>query len=194
MAPQPAAKPAPDTTLEAKKEEHDLLHSFCLYPKVTFESQGQNEQVILVLRAHPVTQLGWIFNTFAFLFILSVVDVFLPQFLTSPQILYFNIFLLVMIFSYGWLNFLLWFFNVGIITNERIIDIDYYNVLYKEVSTTRLFKVEEVTTKSGGYLASLFDYGDVFVQTAGEEVNIEFKKIPHPTRVTEIINDLVQHD
>jgi hypothetical protein len=192
MAPQPVPDNPPQTPTQ--QEQHYLLHSFCLYPKVRFESQSPTEQVILVLRAHPITQLAWIFNAFAFFVILVVANIFIPQFFNVGQILFFNMFIIVMIFSYMWLNFLNWFFNVGIITNERILDVDFYNILYKEVNATRVFKVEEVTTKSGGYFGSLFNYGNVFVETAGAEVNIEFKNVPRPTQVTTIINDLVTHD
>jgi hypothetical protein len=80
---------------------------------------------------------------------------------------------------------------VGLITNERIVDVDFYNVLYKEVTATRIEKIEDVTSKSGGFIESFFHYGDVFVQTAGNELNIEFLEVPSPSRVVRIINDLM---
>lgn len=96
-----------------------------------------------------------------------------------------------MILSYIWFNFISWYFNVGIITNERIIDVDFHAVIYKEVTETILPKVEDVTAKSGGFFSAIFNYGNVFVQTAGTEANIEFHNVPKPAEVTKIINDLV---
>jgi membrane protein YdbS with pleckstrin-like domain len=171
-------------------ESHEVLHSFCINPGVRFDTQGPNERVILILRAHPITQIPWIFNTIFFIILLILGNIFAPLIFNGPQIFFLNIFILAFIFAYVWFNFLSWFFNVGIITNERILDVDFINVLYKEVTATRLSKVEDVTAKSGGYIRSLFNYGNVFVQTAGEEVNIEFLNVPFPSRVVEIINEL----
>ena len=75
-------------------------------------------------------------------------------------------------------------------TNKRILDVDFYSILYREVSETRLTKVEDITSKTGGYFGSLFNYGNVFVQTAGSEVNIEFLNVPDPANAVKIINDL----
>ena len=52
-------------------------------------------------------------------------------------------------------------------------------------------KIEDVTSKTGGFLSSIFDYGNVFVQTAGTEANIEFVNIPKPSQVAQIINSLI---
>lgn len=172
-------------------QSHQLLHSYCLNPDVRLESQGVNEQVFLVMRAHPVTQLPWIFNTLILFILLVVLNFFLFSFFTIGQILFTNIFGIVILLSYVWFNFISWFFNVGVATNLRIIDIDFVSVLYKEVTEARLDKVEDITSKSGGYFQSFFDYGNVFVQTAGTEVNIEFVNISKPSEVVRIISDLV---
>ncbi|MDO9028065.1 MAG: hypothetical protein Q7U68_04300, partial [Candidatus Roizmanbacteria bacterium] len=52
-------------------------------------------------------------------------------------------------------------------------------------------KIEDITVKSGGYLQSLFDYGSIFVQTAGTAVNIEFNNVPYPTDAVQVINKLL---
>lgn len=172
-------------------QSHQLLHSYCLNPNVRLETQGVNEQVLLVMRAHPITQLHWIFNTIILFILLIVLNILLFSFLTARQILFTNIFGIVILLSYVWFNFLSWFFNVGVITNLRIIDIDFISVIYKEVTEARLDKVEDITSKSGGYFQSFFDYGNVFIQTAGTEINIEFENISKPSEVVRVISDLV---
>ncbi len=172
-------------------QSHQLLHSYCLNPEVRIETQGSNESILLVLRAHPITQISWILNTF-FLFLLFIVLNFLFfSFLSFRQILFINLFGIVVLLSYIWFNFLNWFFNVGVITNQRIVDIDFASVIYKEVTETRLDKVEDITSKSGGYFESFFDYGDVFVQTAGKEAFIEFMNVPKPSDAVRIISELI---
>ena len=99
---------------------------------------------------------------------------------------------MVLIGSYFWFVFLNWYFNVGIISNKRIVDVDFNVVLYKEVTYTLLSHIEDVTSKSGGFFESVFDYGNLFIQTAGTEVNTEFINIPHPSAAAKIIDMVIQ--
>ena len=85
-----------------------------------------------------------------------------------------------------------WYFNVGIITNKGIVDVDFNLVLYKETTYTLLNHVEDITAKIGRFFESVFDFGNLFVQTAGTERNTEFLNIPHPSAAAKIINSLVQ--
>lgn len=171
-------------------ESHQSLHSFCLAPKIRFETQFVDENVVLVLRAHPVTQIPWIFNALVFSILLLLGNFILPNYLNSKQIVFTNIFGLGIILSYIWFNFLVWFFNVGIITDKRIIDVDFDSVIYKEVTEANLDKIEDITAKGGGFFASFFDYGNLFIQTAATEVNIEFINIPHPSEAVKVISNL----
>lgn len=174
--------------MDSIKEKHHLFHSFCLRPRLKFDGQNNTEEIVLVLRAHPITQIYWIINGFILAVTLFLLNFLLIKILDSYQIFFFNLFGLVITFSYIWFNFLGWFFNVGIVTNERVIDIDFHNVLYKEVTIAMLGKIEDVTSKAGGFFSAVFDYGNVFVQTAGTEANIEFMQIPKPSQVAKIIN------
>lgn len=177
--------------MENNTQQHEILHSYCLYPNVKFETQADNETVLLVLRSHPTTQIYWIINAFIFFLLLIVANFVLPSLFTLSQSVFINLFGIIFIISYLWFNFLNWFFNVGIVTNQRIVDIDYTMIIYKEITATHLEKIEDITAKSGGYFPSLFDYGDVFIQTAGTEANIEFLNVPHPSQVVKIINGLL---
>ncbi|MFA9288992.1 MAG: hypothetical protein ACEQSA_03885 [Weeksellaceae bacterium] len=173
------------------KPSHNISHSFNILPDVSFETQGPTETVYLVLRKHPITQIWWILNAILLPVVgLYVGNTFLPQFFTPGQLLTFNLFLIIFTFSYAWINFLLWYFTVGIITNERAVDLDFYNVLYKEFTATTIKQISEITTKIGGFIGSLFNYGTVFVKTQGFEQNMEFDLVPYPSEVVRVINDL----
>src|SRR3989344_27955 len=119
------------------KSSTNLSHSFLVKPKVRFETQHKSEEVILVVRKHPLTQLSWILNSI-FLIVISLFLTFFlfPLFFPEKYVFVFFLFAVFFTFSYIWINFLLWFFTVGIVTHQRIIDLDFYNVLYKEVSAT----------------------------------------------------------
>ena len=100
----------------------------------------------------------------------------------------------VFVFTYAFENFLVWFFNVNIITDERIVDIDFHNFVYKEVTDAELDNIEDVTYTMGGPIRTMFNYGNVFVQTAGEAQNIEMLGIPKPDRVAKILQELRQEE
>ena len=103
---------------------------------------------------------------------------------------FFNIFSIAVIFAYIWLNFLRWYFEVGIVTNERIVDIEFKSILYKEVSITNVDNIEEISSRSGGYIGALFNYGNVHIKTAGANEDIEFMNVPNPTAIIKLINRL----
>ena len=170
---------------------HQLMHSFCIKPDARFDIQETDEEVILVLRAHPITLLPWIINGIILFILLIFLNIVFGSIFTPAQFFFLNFSLAIFILSYLWFNFLSYYFNVGIVTNIRVVDIDYSAVIYREVTQADLTKIEDITAKSGGYFQSLFDYGNVFIQTAGAEVNIEFLKVPKPSQVVGIVNRLV---
>lgn len=177
--------------MENNNKKGSVFYSYCQNPKVKFDSQEEGEKVYLLVRSHPFTQIGWILTSVLLIISLFISNFFIPNFLNFEQILLFNLFFIIFIFSYIWFNILNWYFNIGIITNKRVVDIDFYAVLYKEITNAQLGKIEDVTIKSGGFIQSLFDYGSVFIQTAGTEVNIEFVDIPHPSDTVQLINKLL---
>ncbi|QQS44186.1 hypothetical protein IPM65_01095 [Candidatus Roizmanbacteria bacterium] len=80
------------------------------------------------------------------------------------------------------------------VTTERVIDLDFLNILYKEFSATTIIQVSDITTKVGGFFGSMFHFGDVLVKTEGFQQNIEFDDIPNPSDVVKIINSLMPKD
>jgi cell division protein FtsL len=90
-------------------------------------------------------------------------------------------------------SFLVWFFNASIVTNRRIVDIDFHNLIYKEVSDTEHDQIQDVTYKMGGAVRTIFNYGDVYVQTASEVPNFEFLAVPKPDEVAKLLQELREH-
>ncbi len=169
-----------------------ILKSFIIKPKVKFEFQHDDEEIIFLVRAHPITQIYWVINGFLMGIIIFILISVFSVYLTSKQIVFIFLFAIVFIFSYWWFSFLSWYFNVGIVTSQRVIDIDFYYLTYKEITSALLDNIEDITIKSGGFFPSIFNYGNVFVQTAGTKVNIEFMNCPQPEKIKEIINNLLQ--
>ena len=93
--------------------------------------------------------------------------------------------ILVIIFE-GFLN---WYFNVYIVTTKNIVDIDFHSLLYNNIDLTPLSNVEDANSSQGGIFKSLFNFGDVFVRSAGAAPLIDFHSVPNPHRVADFIID-----
>lgn len=180
-------------TMRMEKPSGDPLAAYIPKPiNIAFSSQATGENVILLLRQHPVTQIKWIITAL----FLSV----LPMLFDSVNLLGFLPDAYQFAALIGWYmllsgfvieSFLMWFFNVYIVTDERIIDIDFSSLIQKNISSAKIDNIEDTTAGTGGFLAALFDYGSVTIQTAAQKREFEFLGVPHPNRVTSLINELI---
>ncbi len=170
---------------------HNASHSLLVRPDVRFATQHKEEHVILVVRKYPLTQFSWITNAVLFLVLLLVFNLVVSGFLAPGQVILINVFGLFFTFNYVWVNYLLWYFTVGIVTDKRIIDLDFYNILYKEFAATSIGQVSEISMQVGGFIGSIFNYGNVYIKTEGFAQNIEFDAVANPSEVVKIINNLM---
>lgn len=200
--PRTVAKSPPQTAkplVSEKKISQNSFSALLVSPKnVFFENQDRGEEILLLLREHPVRNLTWIILTVVF-FVLPVF-VFHPIFfqvlfgVTFPPKVFTAVSLLWYLgsFAFAFEKFLVWYFNVGIITNERIVDVDFYGLLHRHITDASIAKIQDVSVKQGGVAAAFLNYGDVLVQTAAEVSSIEFLAVPRPAWVADFITDLVE--
>jgi hypothetical protein len=88
-------------------------------------------------------------------------------------------------------SFITWYFNVSLVTSIRVMDVVFSNLVYKNVSATKIDLVQDVNYSQIGVFRTFFDYGDVMVQTAGTLDNFVFEAVPQPENVVHIIEDLI---
>lgn len=69
--------------------------------------------------------------------------------------------------SYFLVMWLDYYFDITIVTNERIIDINQVGLFNRSVSELYLTQVQDVSGAQKGLLQNMFHYGDVTIQTAG---------------------------
>lgn len=174
------------------KSSHTALHALCVRPDIQFEGQKEEEVVILSMRAHPITLLPVLFNSLVFFLIIFLLNFYIAQILHPIQTIYINFFFIFFVCVYFWIHILNWYFNVGIVTTKKVIDVDFSAILFKEITQTELSSVEDVTVKTSGFISGIFDYGNIFVQTAGTVVNTEFLNVPHPSNAAHIIQEILK--
>jgi len=77
------------------------------------------------------------------------------------------------------------------VTDERVVDVDFKSLVYKNISEAKIDKIEDVTYRQGGLIQSFFDFGTVAIQTAAEKREFEFELVSQPSRLAKILNRLI---
>ncbi|MBT6401167.1 hypothetical protein HN803_05825 [candidate division WWE3 bacterium] len=163
----------------------------------SFEGEDKDEKIILTVRKHHITNTKWMMMAVVMFYLPTLVRTllvlngitFYADLPASYKFISFA-FWYVLTFGYIFTSYLTWFYNVHLVTNKRIIDIDFQGLIHRRFSEAFLFNVEDLTHQISGALQILFHYGSVHIQTAGELRELEFEKIPQPAKVQDIISDL----
>lgn len=178
--------------------------SFSLFPaffdhpqKIAFADQEQDEYIELFLRRHWVTNISWVLTaTLGFIlpivlltqgWVLEFLVVWkVPNGVLASMIILWYLFVLAYTIS----RFLHWYFNIYIITNKHLVDVDFDNLLSRHKTEVRLDDVQSVRSRLKGVLGPLFNFGDVSIETAADKLHLDFAEVPKPDFVTERIQDL----
>lgn len=165
------------------------------------EVQQRDEKILLLARRHPITNAGWIL-TVGLMLVSSLGFQFLPFWSLLPErfqlMTYILWYLLTTAMVMG--GFLRWYFDAFVITDERIIDIDFNNLVHKNITTTKIDNIEDVTYNVTGAIQSLFNFGQVLIQTAGPGLRMEpddtipameIWDTPQPAEVAKLIDEMI---
>lgn len=165
--------------------------------KIRFDRQEENEVIELFLRQHAIVNVVWV-SLSIFLLVLPVIALQLDsllgfnfsdqvpvKILIGGLVIYY-----LLIAAYAFEQFLSWYFNVYIVTNQHIVDINFYSLLSKEVVEISLNDIEVIAYHMAGVFGSLFNFGNVEIETAAETKRILFERVPRPDAVSDKIQDL----
>lgn len=182
--------------LQTMPRKASVLAAFVTKPKnLHFETQEKKEKIVLLLRRHPITNLGWLLGAGSMFWLPFIAGRILPLEVIPANFLFMGMIIWgLLIFGFSFERFLNWFFNVNILTDERVIDIDFPSLLYRDISQAKIENIQDISVKSSGYLRSLLNFGDVEIQTAGTVPEICFEAVPNPEQVTKIINQLIYQE
>ena len=162
------------------------------------EQAAAAEPVVLFVRRHWFSFIGWV--------LLIVVMTLIPIALLiglgigdglggfSPSvraivIVGTSMYLLMTlaIFLVAWIDFYL---DTTIVTEKRLVDVHQNGLFNHRVSEQSLLKVQDVTVRIRGPWQTFFQYGTVYVETAGEAPNFEMNNLPRPHHVANTITEL----
>lgn len=87
--------------------------------------------------------------------------------------------------------FVAWYYNVFIITNKRVIDIDQRGFFERIVSEADFSEIQDVSHRRKGIWQTIFRYGDVRIQIADTDIGLEIKNVRAPEETQQLISDLL---
>ncbi len=165
----------------------------------SFEGQDSDEEILYVIHRH------W-FNIFVqfipfILGLLVVLGVFVFFFFVYPDAFaaidrrlfaFVESMLLIFLWLFAFLIWIDYYLDVWIITTKRIVNIEQKGLFVRSMSELYLFRVQDTTSEVKGFFPSMLNYGDVFIQSAGEQERFQFHKIPDPYAVKDTIMDMAR--
>lgn len=165
--------------------------------------QKPYEKIKFVIRKHPVTfvpaillfllllaaPLGiyWLIINSTLAFLLNDTGYYIVLVLLSSAY-----YLSAILFFYTY--FVTFYLDLWIVTNDRLVDMEQRSLFSRTMTEVDLYQIQDATSEVKGIFPSLFNYGNIIIQTAGPLNKFVFRKVsnPHPLRQT--IMDLAATD
>ncbi len=91
-------------------------------------------------------------------------------------------------FFHAWLDYHLDFW---LVTNERVISLEQKGLFNRKVAELRLSRIQDVSSHVKGVWETFLHYGNIKIQTAGEEAKFLLYEIPNPYEISERLMRLV---
>jgi len=107
-------------------------------------------------------------------------------------------FLLYIFFSSLWLLlswnifFIIWtnnYLDTVVVTNRRVVDIEQIGLFHRDVSSLYLNRIEDITVETRGFLGTMLRFGNLHIQTAGNDRELRLDHISDPEKVRKMISN-----
>lgn len=164
-----------------------------------FKELHAGENVIKVLHRN------WFYLLTQFLILILMAGVLFAGFFFLPLLfpelmegemrslfLFGEITFILAVWLYGFLVWIDYYFDIWIITDERIINIEQKGLFMRQVSEADYTKIQDVTAQIEGFLPTVINYGDVYIQTAAEKERFVFRTISRPYQIKDLLMQLAR--
>lgn len=154
--------------------------------ELDFEGQRPGEEVLSVFRRHIIAMRKG-FYLLLIPFALSSI----PPLIWQSNL---ELFILPAIgFGVGLLlflyHFMMWYFTVYIVTNQRIRQVTQKGFFGKDVVELRLSKIQNISYNIPGFSGEVFSFGTIVIQTFVGDLVIRY--VEHPEKVYNKLQDAV---
>ena len=94
---------------------------------------------------------------------------------------------LVLAFGLGARGWYIWSKNILAITNQRVIDMNQHGMFQRTVAETTYDKIQDVRYTIKGVWQTMFRFGAIVIQTAGNATTLELTNIKNPLEIQQEI-------
>lgn len=154
--------------------------------QLDFDGQRDGEQLLFVFRKHIVAMR----KGFYLLLIPFVISAIPPLIWPSNLVLFLlpvvGLGVGLILFSY---HFIMWYFTIYIVTDQRIRQITQHGFFGKDVVELRLSKIQNISYNIPGFSGEMFGYGTIVIQTLVGDLVIN--KVQHPDAIYNKLQDAV---
>ena len=141
--------------------------------KMIFDGQREGEEVQFVFRRHFLTAKSGVI----FLILMIMIGVGLTLLWPNNMMIFETFLALILVGVLGFLySYMLWYFSIYIVTNQRIRQISQRGLFKKSVVDLGLDKIQSISYGVSGIRAGLMGYGTIVIQTAVGDLVISMVK------------------
>ena len=138
-----------------------------------FDGQREGEEVQFVFRRHFLTAKSGVI----FLILMIMIGVGLTLLWPNNMMIFETFLTLILVGVLGFLySYMLWYFSIYIVTNQRIRQISQRGLFKKSVVDLGLDKIQSISYGVSGIRAGLMGYGTIVIQTAVGDLVISMVK------------------
>ena len=153
----------------------------------SFEGQESGEEVMMLLRKHPIIIIFKLIGLFIAYFIPIIFALAFIDFILQYNLFTILLFIISIWTLFIWIiffySFTMYTLDVWIVTDRRIIDSTQHGFFNRKVSELHLSRIQDISVNTEGFIQTVFKFGDLHIQTAGTEERFKFLQIPRPNVV-----------
>ncbi|MEI6850435.1 MAG: PH domain-containing protein [Candidatus Saccharibacteria bacterium] len=157
-------------------------------PQLAFEGQRDGEKLLFVFRRHIIAM-----RKGFYLLLIPLVITSIPPLIWSYNLELFllpvaGLILGIILFFY---HFILWYFTIYIVTDQRIRQVTRLGFFGKDVIDLRLSKVQNISYNIPGFSGEFFQFGTIVIQTFVGDLVIH--NVEHPDKIYNKLQDAVSN-
>ena len=154
--------------------------------QVDFEGQRPGEEILFVFRRHIIAMRKGFYLLLGCL-VVTAIPVLIWQ--DNVDLIWFpvaGLTLGLLLFFYHWI---MWYFTIYLVTNQRIRQITQRGFFGKDVVELRLSKIQNISYNIPGFSGEVFGFGTIVIQTFVGDLVI--RNVEHPEKTYNKLQDAV---
>ena len=155
--------------------------------KLVFDGQREGEEVKFIFRRHVLTSKKGV------IFMLAMIAVgLIPMFIWKNNVNMFWFFVgMTIIGAIGALYaYMLWYFSLYIVTDQRIRQISQKGLFKKTVVDLGLDRIQSISYGVPGFIAGIFGYGTILIQTGVGDLVIS--QVSRPAKIYDKLQNVMK--